>query len=688
MGTDFEKLNIILAARDREFARAMERNTRRVERFTRQSNKNLSRTSAGFSALGLSAKRLAPALAAIAAAGVVSKLRGTVATLDEIGKTADKIGITTDALQELRTVAESAGIAQGSLDSSLERFNKRIGEAAMGTGAAKKMLDKMGIAASDLAKMGLDKSLAVIAERMAQITDPTEKAATAAALFGREGVAMVNLLREGAAGMAKMREDARALGLVIDEDLIRNAEGAQTQLDLMSRVISAQLNSALVSMAPLLVGGATVLADVARAAASAASYVKDFANPQSDLQKVTENLVMAMGDEIRQSQLLEATLSRGVNVSVGAARAKLEEARSRHENVSAIIAERKAAALGSDEWGDLTGQIQRSKEALDGLGFAANDIAVASRADAFESEQLRLAGLITQRQNLLKTNAEMDAQLARSAANIDTLSAGISSAKGGVVDISATYINPIENSPKAEIAGTGSAAAAAIPELSDYAAVLDRVNSVFGASKITGGNYAEVLARVNQMHESGELTGKEYAAAIDAIGKKFEDTVSSAQALEQAAEQTMAAIFSRSQTAGDAVADLAQKLSGMAASAAFSGMFGGMFDGVSAIFSGEKSFDGGGYTGNGPRSGGLDGKGGFMAMMHPQESVIDHTKGQSAPGGGGGGMNVNVTVVGARGNSEITEMVQAGVEQGLSDYDRTMLPRRVAAINNDPRRIS
>lgn len=48
------------------------------------------------------------------------------------------------------------------------------------------------------------------------------------------------------------------------------------------------------------------------------------------------------------------------------------------------------------------------------------------------------------------------------------------------------------------------------------------------------------------------------------------------------------------------------------------------------------SFDGGGYTGNGSRTGGVDGKGGFWAVMHPQETVIDHTKGQSMPGGGGG----------------------------------------------------
>ena len=48
------------------------------------------------------------------------------------------------------------------------------------------------------------------------------------------------------------------------------------------------------------------------------------------------------------------------------------------------------------------------------------------------------------------------------------------------------------------------------------------------------------------------------------------------------------------------------------------------------------SFEGGGYTGNAPRSGGLDGRGGFMAVLHPRETVIDHTRagggrGSSAP---------------------------------------------------------
>jgi len=46
------------------------------------------------------------------------------------------------------------------------------------------------------------------------------------------------------------------------------------------------------------------------------------------------------------------------------------------------------------------------------------------------------------------------------------------------------------------------------------------------------------------------------------------------------------------------------------------------------------SFAGGGWTGGGARVGGLDGKGGFMAMLHPNENVVDNTTG----GGGDGGV--------------------------------------------------
>ena len=39
------------------------------------------------------------------------------------------------------------------------------------------------------------------------------------------------------------------------------------------------------------------------------------------------------------------------------------------------------------------------------------------------------------------------------------------------------------------------------------------------------------------------------------------------------------------------------------------------------------SFHGGGFTGSGARVGGIDGRGGFAAILHPGETVVDHANG-------------------------------------------------------------
>jgi phage-related minor tail protein len=61
------------------------------------------------------------------------------------------------------------------------------------------------------------------------------------------------------------------------------------------------------------------------------------------------------------------------------------------------------------------------------------------------------------------------------------------------------------------------------------------------------------------------------------------------------------------------------------------------------------SYAGGGYTGNAPRSGGLDGQGGFLAIMHPRERVIDETRGAPmAAAGGATNITINVDATGTK----------------------------------------
>jgi len=86
------------------------------------------------------------------------------------------------------------------------------------------------------------------------------------------------------------------------------------------------------------------------------------------------------------------------------------------------------------------------------------------------------------------------------------------------------------------------------------------------------------------------------------------------------------------------------------------------------------SFDGGGFTGSGGRSGGVDGKGGFHAILHPQETVIDHTKGQ------GGGVTIvnNIDASGADANVDmkIRAAMQQTSQQTVASIQDLMRRRR------------
>jgi hypothetical protein len=118
--------------------------------------------------------------------------------------------------------------------------------------------------------------------------------------------------------------------------------------------------------------------------------------------------------------------------------------------------------------------------------------------------------------------------------------------------------------------------------------------------------------------DKADKASKDFADTLNndlkgAFSNAFRDT--SGNALQSFGDALANVIYTRSATA--LAESLIQSAGGTAEGSILAKIFG--------------SFDGGGYTGNGARSGGLDGKGGFMAIMHPQETVTDHTKTGNAP---------------------------------------------------------
>jgi hypothetical protein len=512
MAISAEQLNVILSARDREFTRAMDRAQRRVQTFASKTNSSLLAAGKGFKMLSSQASAFIPALSA---AIVVQQVRRVVSELDQIGKKADAIGLTTDALQELRVIAEEAGVAQESLDNSLMQFSKRLGEARQGTGAAKNALEELNLTAAELSRMPLDQALQTVADRMTEVESATARSALATQLFGRQGVGMLNMLRLGADGMEAARENARALGIVIDEDLIRNAEAAENQLGLMARVINANLSQALINLAPLLVGAAEQLATITRS-------INQFYGAVDEAEQRSRK-VNALGQELSQlnAVIAEAEISGGAvlvdEFNMGQSITNLETARAR---VAEIVAEIESLRQPSGNAMDL-GEIITSPEA---------DLsALQDRVDA-EKELARLAGMTAENRERARIASEAEAAVREAIAG---------------QELTAEELAQVDTLRQEYIAAAEAASS-----------ILNPMKAVGGATKAAGNAAKEAAEKYEEML----LKILQTSPALQALGFDTEKLKSTMQLVESSMEDAFMSMIDGTMSAKDAFRSMAASI--------------------------------------------------------------------------------------------------------------------------------
>lgn len=187
----------------------------------------------------------------LSVAGVVSFTKNSLQAADAIGKVAATAGVTTDTIQEMRHAASLNGIAFGDLDNGMQQFNKRIGEARAGTGSLYTYLMKTDEALLHQVKSAksTDEALDLVFKSMENVASSSDRSALSVAAFGRSGQRLAIM----ADTYSKLRKEARDLGLIIDEELIRNAEEANDKMDTMSRIISTQLTASFIELAPTII---------------------------------------------------------------------------------------------------------------------------------------------------------------------------------------------------------------------------------------------------------------------------------------------------------------------------------------------------------------------------------------------------------------------------------------------------
>ena len=186
------------------------------------------------------------------AAGIGLLVKSSLQSIDTLGKTAQKLGVTSQALQKLRYASNLAGVETRTVDMAVQRFTRRLSEAANGTGEAKDALKELGLNAKELAKQPLDKQMLKLADAFDNVQSSGDKVRLAFKLFDSEGVAFVNTLEGGSAALQQMFQDAEGLGFILSSSAVKGVEEANDAMMKLGTMFGGVRDQLVAALAPAL----------------------------------------------------------------------------------------------------------------------------------------------------------------------------------------------------------------------------------------------------------------------------------------------------------------------------------------------------------------------------------------------------------------------------------------------------
>jgi hypothetical protein len=198
-------------------------------------------------------------LVGVASFGVMAK--NVLDTAGKIHKLNIRLGATPEALSELRHAADLSGVSFKSLTLGLQRANRRISDAAQGSGPAAAALEELGLNASELVKLKPEQQLEAIADAMMGVENQSDKVRLAFKLFDAEGVSLLQMMQQGSAGLRQMRKDARDLGLTLTQEDVDAAAAFEDSLENLRDVFEAIVTDITIGVAPALTTAANTMVE-------------------------------------------------------------------------------------------------------------------------------------------------------------------------------------------------------------------------------------------------------------------------------------------------------------------------------------------------------------------------------------------------------------------------------------------
>jgi len=538
------------------------------------------KTKRAFKAIGRSLKSVTRSILSmktgfISAAGIAGIgffVKKSMDATDEMAKMSRAIGVSVEELSALRHAASLGGLASTQLDKAVQKLAINMADMSRGVGLAKDVFEKHNISVKDAngeLRTVMD-VMADVADVTAGMTNATEKADLAYKLFGARGAKMINMLEGGSEAMHEAMKEAELLGLVMSSETAKGVEDANDSFTRLSAFMTSTFAQTVAALAPAIRSMTDALIDfitvkVKETDGGIAAIATSMANT---IIQATINILYSL--EQTANGVIE--FARKIKVALGFG-SEVDELEQELEHLRAIQEDYFSKGFGAEGDGILDFLTNLDTAYKKQVGTFMDLMTGTNKGSSFfEQQMLEEINAVKAKLRELKGSDDTRIEL-----DFSGIVSGLEAAIVPITVFEDSLAAVIERGEEANNVVTN------LTEPTRWKFAADAFKSYADSIKTETQQVAMVTTRL--------LGGAEDAIMAMINGAKF-----SWKGLFRSIMNDLARIAVRKAILGVAT----------------------------ALF----SFNGGGYTGSGARTGGVDGKGGFPAILHPNETVIDHTKGQ------------------------------------------------------------
>ena len=629
-----------------------------IKKVSSSAKKQADSISDSFGKIGDSLKGVVSAYAGIEGIRFIADLvTDTANYAKEIKNLSSLTGVSTDTFQAIAYGAKSVGIEQDKLADILKDVNDKFGEfLSTGSGPLKDFFEviapKVGVTADNFRRLSGPEALQLYVKSLEDAGVNQKQMTFYMEALADESTALVPLLKNGGAGMKDMAEKAREAGVIMGEKALDDSKKYSDELKKLEDQASETGRSIALFLMPPLTKMLETLNGINRAKVGGSAGTKQ-----------------AMEDLMSADPFLLAQGGVGfdVNKPVPKYRTSAFEMRGYQGRIKGTGDDGVIETAADIAKAQKAEEDRLKKLASDKSRFASKAQSEADRAkrDA-ENQQKAIDDYI---KSLDQQNSKFKDQTFEQKAIAEIESGRF----GKVLPAQRERIinsAQILDADKKEIEFQQALEDGEERRKQLQADMIEQGKSLFDQVKTPAEQYADQIVRINSLYQAGAIN----LETLERLTQKYFDTYNQnagnqtdtlktneglARDLGTAFENTFMTAIRDGGSLGDLLEKLGEDIAYMilqqqfikpmadSIGSALAGGVTGATAGAAASSGGLINkigewlgeifipvFDGGGYTGTGTRSGGVDGKGGFYAVLHPNETILDHTKGQGIASGG------------------------------------------------------